>query len=200
MKLKGDRYIDVHYNNDEAFILACEYGHINVVSLLLRLSGDRLINIHENNDSAFRLAYTYGHTQIIQLFTNRKKNIYFDLLNIYINDNYTNPIFEHACDNYQIKICNNMIKMFLRNKLKSLDMLSIVEFLKSRDDLRMLVFIVCLRIIRKNIKKKKIYKDRLISSLKKIRFLRILRALPPMNNFSGGIDYLNCLHKYINSN
>lgn len=72
--MKGDRYIDVHADDENAFIFSCEYGHLPVVKLLLSLVDDRYINVHANNERAF-IATCYGnHVKIIKLLLSLKND------------------------------------------------------------------------------------------------------------------------------
>jgi hypothetical protein len=43
LSLEGDRYIDVHAFNEDAFRQACKYGRHKVVELLVSLGGERAI-------------------------------------------------------------------------------------------------------------------------------------------------------------
>ena len=56
--------IDVHANNEYAFVWACENGHLNVVEFLWNLNQN--IHIHSNNEYAFRWACAKGHLNIIE--------------------------------------------------------------------------------------------------------------------------------------
>lgn len=56
LSLEGDRRIDVHAVDEDAFRCACWKGRESTVKLLLSLEGDRKIDIHAVNEHAFRLA------------------------------------------------------------------------------------------------------------------------------------------------
>jgi ankyrin repeat protein len=58
--------IDIHYNNDELFMLACTYGHIKIAKWLYEISKEieSFIDINIDNDKAFRLCCKYGHIKI----------------------------------------------------------------------------------------------------------------------------------------
>jgi len=55
--------IDIHINNDEAFILSCESGYLEIAKWLVSLGG---VDVHFNNNEAFRLSYLNGYLEIVK--------------------------------------------------------------------------------------------------------------------------------------
>lgn len=87
LKLEGDRYINVHDDNEWAFRNACKEGHFNVVTLLLDLKGNRMIDVHAENDDAFISACKYdprysGNKEVIRLLLELKGDRIINLYNI----------------------------------------------------------------------------------------------------------------------
>ena len=60
--------IDISANNEEAFILVCSNGHIDLVRYLLEFKPT--IDISANNEEAFRNACRYGYLEIVSIINN----------------------------------------------------------------------------------------------------------------------------------
>ncbi len=61
-----------HANYDYAFRWASEFGHKDVVKLLIQHGA----NIHANNDYAFRVASRKGHRNVVELLIENGANIH----------------------------------------------------------------------------------------------------------------------------
>ena len=62
--LVNKNIIDIHADNDYAFRMCCQYGHLNLAQWLVQLgesSGYTKFDIHADNDYAFRLSCRNGH-------------------------------------------------------------------------------------------------------------------------------------------
>jgi len=68
---------NIHANNDEAFINACENGHIDVVKWLYSLEDKP--DIHDKNDEALKLTCKNGHIYVAQWLSTICDDYYFTI-------------------------------------------------------------------------------------------------------------------------
>ena len=78
---ENEKDIDIHAENDEAFINSCENGYIEVVKLLINLGAD----IHAENDQAFINSCRNGHIEIVKLLIDLGADIHAQNDQAFIN-------------------------------------------------------------------------------------------------------------------
>jgi len=66
LALTGDRRVDVHAEEEDAFRWACWKGHVNVIHELLALTGDRTVDVHAKKEEAFREACQDGNLGVVR--------------------------------------------------------------------------------------------------------------------------------------
>jgi len=105
--------INIHENEEKAFITSCDNGHIEVAKLLIEISKERgeIINIHEHDDEAFRWSCMHGYLEIAKWLIeiskeNGKINIHAD------NEN----AFRLSCSNGKIEVAKWLIEISKENK------------------------------------------------------------------------------------
>src|SRR5437762_1626121 len=93
--------INIHANDEFAFIYSCENGHLHIAQWLINTYND--IEIHANHEQAFRWCCSYGHLHIAQWLislvslTNLVNFVNTcDDINIHIHDEYA---FRMSCTN-----------------------------------------------------------------------------------------------------
>ncbi len=59
--------VDVHFDEDKGFRVACQNGHVTVVERLLDLQGTRAVDVHALDERGFRLACQNGHVGVVKL-------------------------------------------------------------------------------------------------------------------------------------
>ena len=70
-------FIDIHYDNEKPFKIACKYGQIKVIEFLyeLGLDLDNPIFIHVDKEYGFRAAAKYGHIDVLNWIYETSKDL-----------------------------------------------------------------------------------------------------------------------------
>ena len=88
-QLINSNVINIHADNEDGFIWACENGHKHIVEYLINLYKNdnkyAIVNIHANDECGFRWACHSGHKHIVEY-----------LINLYKHDNKYAIINIHA--------------------------------------------------------------------------------------------------------
>ena len=104
--------MNIHVQNDRAFIYSCFVGDIELVKLLI----ENGTNIHVHDDLAFFSSCANGqHIEIVKLFIEHETNI---------TDQY-NKIFINSCKNGYIKVVKLLIKHMV-NKTNNIDEICLI--------------------------------------------------------------------------
>jgi hypothetical protein len=117
MKELLKKNVNIHYNNEEGFILACQYGNIEIVRFITTLyrthpQYDR-INIHMNNEAAFKYACAYGRLNIVKYLTRLYKYEDYRKINIHSGEECG---FRNALKFHHFHIINYLIILSKRDK------------------------------------------------------------------------------------
>ena len=118
--------IDMHNNNYNALVFACENGYIDIVELLLK--DGRTNPAYDYNYSIFQ-ASRYGEVEVVKLLLKDKrvdpadsgnssiilanKNNYDEVVLLLLNDNRV----QCSLKNENIELYNKLIKKHLKNKI-----------------------------------------------------------------------------------
>lgn len=106
--------IDVHYEDDYAFVKACTYGHTELAEMLLLFFG---VNIHTQDDESFHQACLNGHLSTVQLLVSfLGNNDYFN-----INDDITE--FLNDIDDKIVEIIIQQKERCQKMKARRFDMI-----------------------------------------------------------------------------
>ena len=84
-----------------AFLISCEYGHLDVAKWLLKVKPD--INISVNNECAFRYACVNGHLEVAKWLLKIKPDI-----NISANNEFA---FIHSCEYGHLEIAKWLLEV-----------------------------------------------------------------------------------------
>lgn len=71
--------VNIHYNNEYGFHIACANGHLEVVKYLISL--DDKPNIHADNELGFRMACSSGHLEVVKYLCSLCSNYYVKINN-----------------------------------------------------------------------------------------------------------------------
>jgi ankyrin repeat protein len=97
--------LNINFDNNKAFRMACTNGHTNIVKMLLELKGNLSICVNVNNDEGFRKACENGHIEIVNMLLELTEEL---LVDANINDD---ECFRMACKNGHIKIVRKLLKL-----------------------------------------------------------------------------------------
>ena len=109
--LFGAYEIDIHANNDYAFQLSCENGHIEVAQWLILLgeSNDYTkIDIHADNEYAFRWSCQYGHLELAQWLIKLGESNGYTKINIHADNEYA---FRWSCRNGHLEVAQWLVNL-----------------------------------------------------------------------------------------
>ena len=120
LQLLAKTHIQIHFDHDYGFRLACLYGHLHIVDYLVNLYTIKYdynkIDIHAYSELGFRWACQNGHIHIIEYLINlyKIKNTNYGKININSNPNGNNSGFQFACKHghkHVVKYLNNLYKI-----------------------------------------------------------------------------------------
>ena len=72
VKLLVENGADIHFDNDQVFVMAASYDHLDIVKYLL----SKGINIHTRNDTALIMASYHGHLEMVKLLVENGADIH----------------------------------------------------------------------------------------------------------------------------
>ncbi len=66
LSLDGHQFLDVHDDNERAFLNACLCGHVGVLRVLLSLTGHREVDVHASGEQGLVWACQHGHVDVVR--------------------------------------------------------------------------------------------------------------------------------------
>lgn len=109
--------VDIHYNNEDAFISACRNGHLEIVKILttIYMKDKRYtpININICNEAAFKYACAHGKLNIVKYLTRLYKHGDYKRINIHSGDECG---FRNALQFHHFDVMNYLIILSKRDK------------------------------------------------------------------------------------
>ena len=106
--------INIHANNEEAFIEACSNGHCEIVKFIINIADERKspINIHVQNEEAFLQACEKNYTDVVKLLI-----LYGEKINSPINIHVQNEkAFRFACEHGNYEMAKWLFQLSIEKK------------------------------------------------------------------------------------
>ena len=112
--------IDIHYNEERGFRLACCGGYLNIVEYLTNFykyhlyeTSNTIIDIHINEEEGFRLACSNGHYNVVKYLVNLYKNhTFYTKININVRNEEG---IKMACKYNHLNIIKYLMKLYMHS-------------------------------------------------------------------------------------